>query len=203
MIRVSFTKFLDFIAQTGEPKAETAISAWRQSNTPYDPKRDYHKRMRTALIEALRNGQSPNWEEFIELQNEKKRKNFSDTITKFEEWKETYSSIHWFEPPRATWSSTEFQITVNPELGLSLDGNRVVVKLYLNRVRISSLKAQTGGLIMEQALRPLVENSTSFAVYDIKAERFHLFDGASEHLRYNLIGESANMSAIIGAVRAA
>ncbi len=35
----SFTKFLDFTTQNGVPKA---ISAWRQSNTPYDPATDYH-----------------------------------------------------------------------------------------------------------------------------------------------------------------
>ena len=202
MPRVSLTKFLDFIAQTGEPKAGTAISAWTQSNSIYDPKRDYHKRVREALIAAQKSDVAPNWEKFLEEQNAKKQKNFRQTIVSFEEWRTTYDQVSWFAPPRANWNAAEFHITVNPELGLRLDGKNYAIKLYLNRTKLSKLKAQTGCLLMSEALADL-EPSTSFAIFDVKGETFHEFQGASEKLRLNLLGEAAHMSAIIAAIRAA
>lgn len=71
MIRVSFTKFLDFIAQTGEPKATTALQAWRQGNTPYDPRFDYHKRIRSQIIDREKTDIEPNWK--ISLRNKTRR----------------------------------------------------------------------------------------------------------------------------------
>ena len=83
-----------------------------------------------------------------------------------------------------------------------MDGQRFAIKLYLNRNKLSALKAQMAGLLMEDALSDSFENCR-FAVFDIKAGQFHVYHGASEKLRYLLIGEAAHMSAIIGAVRAA
>jgi hypothetical protein len=200
MTRVSFTKFLDFSASNGEPKAEAALSAWRQSNTPYDPVRDYHKRMREALKTTERSGLNPDWPAFISGQAPKKQANFSDTVEKYSAWRDGYEAVTWFEPPRANWSSTEFHVVVNPELGLVLDGQRHAIKIFLNRKPLSRLKAQVGGLMMHQALAQAAPGC-HFSIFDVKAETFHTFNGATEKLQYLLIGEAAHMSAIISAVR--
>lgn len=200
MIRVSFTKFLDFVAQTGEPKATTALQAWRQSNTPYDPTRDYHKRVRELIVDFSKTKIEPNWEAFVDAQNPKKQKNFSETIERFRTWRKAYKSIAWFDPPRSEWKTEEFFVAVNPELGLELDGQRHAIKLFLNNNPLSKLKAQSGGLIMHSCLHQ-VARDTKFSVLDIKAGKFHTFGKATEKLEYLLVGERAHLSAMLSAIR--
>ncbi|MEP2889954.1 hypothetical protein [Tateyamaria sp.] len=200
MIRVSFTKFLDFVAQNGEPKATTALSAWRQSNTPYDPATDYHRRVRQTIINYEKTQNVPDWDAFIEAQNPKKQKNFKDTAERYVKWRKKTNEIQWFDPPKADWSSSEFQISVNPELGLVLDGQKTAIKLFLNRNKLSKLKAQMAGLLMQQALGTNNEG-TKFAIFDVKADSLHVYSGASEKLSYLLVGEAAHLSAMLSAIR--
>jgi len=200
MIQVSFTKFLDFVAQTGEPKATTALQAWRQSNTPYDPAKDYHKRVRSLLVKSEQTGETPDWDAFIASQNPKKQKNFNETIELYTKWRSKQSNATWFQPPRGDWKSSEFQITVNPEIGLDIEGQKYAIKLFLNRNKLSRLKAQMGGLLMHEALSQANPN-VSFSIFDVKVEKMHIFATASEKLEYLLIGETAHLSAMLSAIR--
>ena len=201
MVRISFTKFLEFTASTGETKGETALSAYRQSNTPYDPIRDFHKRVRQAIVVAERQGSIPDWEPFISAQSSRKQANFEDTLQKHQNWRGGFEQIEWFEPPKSNWNGTEFYVTVNPELGLILDGAPFAIKLFFNRKRLSAQRAMAGGLMMQQALSSAAPEGCRYAILDIKAEQFHTFEGASEAFQYALIGEEAHLSAIINAVR--
>lgn len=200
MIRVSFTKFLDFVAQTGEPKATTALQAWRQSNTPYDPTRDYHKRVRELIVDFSKTATEPDWEGFVAAQNPKKQKNFKETIERFRSWRKSHKIALWFDPPRGEWKTDEFFVPVNPELGLELDGQRHAIKLFLNNTPLSKLKAQSGGLIMHSCLHHEAAN-VKFSIFDIKAGKFHTFGRATEKLEYLLIGERAHLSAMLSAIR--
>ncbi|MBO9400223.1 hypothetical protein [Shimia sp. R9_3] len=166
MIRVSFTKFLDFVAQTGEPKATTALQAWRQSNIPYDPKRDYHRRIRQLLVNYEKTGQEPDWEAFVDSQNPKKQKNFQETIDCYTKWRSKNEVVSWFDPPKEDWSRDEFKLHINPEMGLEIDGERHAIKLFLNNNKLSRLKAQMASLIMHQALSDK-SPETRFSIFDI------------------------------------
>lgn len=201
MIRVSFTKFLDFTAQSGVPKATTAISAWTQSNTPYDPATDYHRRVRQALVNFERTSSAPDWDAFVSEQHPKKQKNFKDTVERYLKWRGKYKELSWFNPPAADWSSTEFSVKVNPEIGLKLDGRKTAIKLFINRNKLSKLKAQIAGRMMYEALE-VRSPDTDFAILDIKADKLHILTNDTEKLRYLLIGEAAHLSAMIAAIRA-
>ncbi|KIT14246.1 hypothetical protein [Jannaschia aquimarina] len=200
MISVSFTKFLDFIAQSGEPKATTALQAWRQGNTPYDAKTDYHKRVREKLRNYERSGVAPDWEEFINAQNEKKQKNFRETIDCYLKWRSKQGTVSWIDPPTASIDTTEFRVSINPEMGLVIDGDRYAIKLFLRKAKLSKLKAQVAGLMMRNALAEY-NPDMKFAVFDVKAGTFHTFPGSSDKLKYLLRGELAHMSAMLEAIR--
>ena len=200
MIRVSFTKFLDFVAQKGEPKATTALSAWRQHNTPYDPRYDYHKRVRDLLINYEKTQNEPDWDDFVSTQNAKKQSNYEDTIKCYRSWRKSYSDFTWFTPPKAKWSTSEFEVSVNPELGLILDGKRIAIKLFINRNKLSPLKANMAGLLMHQALFPTAPN-INYGVLDVKQKKLHVFSSATEKLEFLLVGESAHLSAMLEAIR--
>lgn len=195
MINVSFTKFLDFVAQTGEPKATSAEQAWRQSNTPYDPAKDYHKRMREALIEQERAGQEIDWEIFISAQNPKKQANFQDTVAKYSEWRDKFGSAIWFDPPRSTWAAGEFSVNINPELGLQTQKAKHVIKLYINKTGLSKLKAQVAGLIMLDQFG--ASQGINYSVLDVKASKLFVMGKPTDKLRLLLLGEIAHLNAML------
>lgn len=89
---------------------------------------------------------------------------------------------------------------MNPELGLELDGQRHVVKLFLNKNKLSKLKAQMAGLLMHESLSG-DSTASKFSIFDVKSNNFHTFDGASEKLNYLLVGEAAHLSAMLNAIR--
>lgn len=200
MLRVSFTKFLDYLASSGEPKARSAVTAWRQSNQEYDPKRDYHKRVREFLINWEKQGSEPDIEEFIDNQNQKKKKNYKDTIDKYKLWKAD-KSIEWFKPPRKDWKHSNFSVTLNPELGLKIDGVQHVIKIYLNKNKLSQLKIGAATSLMQKNLSDKVGVGTKFAIFDVKAGEFHVHNQTTEEMRLLLIGEAAHFAAILEDIR--
>ena len=200
MKQVRFTKFLEFTAQTGGSKAASALSIFHQKKSTRDDRHNYYTKIRTAIVLAEKNGIQPDWESFIQEQNEDLQSNFHEIITKFYDWKNSYASVDWFDPPSDVWKSSEFGVNINPELGLKLNGVKYAIKLYLNNTKLSSLKAQAGGLLMQKVFEASNPN-TRFAIFDIKAGELHVFQGVTERLNFLLIGEAAHMFAIMMAAK--
>jgi len=197
---VGFTKFLDFTAQTGSAKAASALAAFYQSGNMQTSRTHYYENLREALIAAERSGKYTDWEQFIASQKEDAQEFIRDALIKFYKWKSNYTSAAWYEPPKQIWALQEFDVNINPEIGLILDGEIYAIKLYLNNKKLSNLKAQAGGLIMQNMFSEIYP-ATKFAILDVKSETFHVFNGASERLDYLLIGEAAHMSAILSAAK--
>jgi len=199
MISISLTKFLDFTAQTGEPKVTSAFNAHKQSNQPYDPAKDYHRRVRTELVRFEKTGEEIDWAAFIAGQNPKKQKNYEASIDAYFSWRAKLNQPKWVEPQRATWTAPSFVVRVNPELGLEIEGIKYNVKIYLNKAKLSRLKSKVGCLLMAQAFG---EDSTRrHAILDVRAGQFHIHSKPTEKLNYLLLGEAAHMSAILDAIK--
>jgi hypothetical protein len=197
---VGFTKFLDFTAQTGSAKAASALTAFYQSGNMQNSRTLYYENLREALITAERSGKYTDWEQFVGEQKDDAQELTRDALIKYYKWKSNYTSAAWYEPPKQIWALPEFDVNINPEIGLILDGEVYAIKLYLNNKKLSNLKAQAGGLIMQNMFGDMYPD-TKFAILDVKAEQFHVFYGASDRLEYLLIGEAAHMSAILSAAK--
>ena len=200
MKHVGFTKFLEFTAQTGSAKAASALAAYNHDTSTITPRTHYYENLREALVKAEKTGGYYDWEAFITDQREEAQHLTRDALIKYYKWKSNYASAAWYDPPKQVWALPEFDVNINPEIGLILDGEVYAIKLYLSNKKISNLKAQAGGLIMEKMFRDRCPD-TKFAILDVKAEKFHVFHGASERLDYLLIGETAHMSAIMSAAK--
>ncbi|WP_406645778.1 hypothetical protein QEZ52_17585 [Aliisedimentitalea scapharcae] len=114
--------------------------------------------------------------------------------------KKNQNALNWFDPPKGEWSTAEFQLSVNPEMGLIIDGQKHAIKMFINKNKLSRLKAQMGGLLMSKALSIKAPN-TKFSIFDIKQKQLHTFAAPSEKLEYLLIGEAAHLSAMLSAIR--
>lgn len=148
--RVSMTEFAKAILQTGSGKNSSYRAIKAQG--PYDVKTDYYKRIRESMISVASGRMSfSNLYDLIDAVPKKKKKGYEETIDALNSW---YSSFggEFFSPHRTVLQSDYFDVSVNPEIGIKLDGKVYVVKMYFKKPAISCDVMNCMGNAMKMAL---------------------------------------------------
>lgn len=129
-ISVSLTSFMDFIYKTGTPKL-TVVRNYK--NSEYSPAFDFYKQLREAIIEFHANSSYSSKEYFdkflLTVSDNKKISNYNQVIKGYKKFLGR-KKIDWFEPPKAVFSYRTLSVNVNPELGLVIDNQPYLIKLY-------------------------------------------------------------------------
>jgi hypothetical protein len=83
-------------------------------------------------------------------------------------------SLTWSEPPRGVWGprGSEFDVTVNPELGLNIDGSTHALKLYFKADPLSKNRINIITHLMHKVFAP-TNPETQFSVLDIRRRRLY------------------------------
>lgn len=76
--------------------------------------------------------------------------------------------IEWFDPPKNLYGHAGIDVAINPELGLVIDGQRYVIKLYLKDEPLIKLRIDLATVLMEIALRDLCEENDVIALLDVR-----------------------------------
>lgn len=84
--------------------------------------------------------------------------------------------MEWFTPPRSVYSSYGFDIIVNPEIGLAINGERHIIKMYLKSESLSRFKVEVITTLMEFQLRQFVHPADYFAVLDVRESKLFVAD---------------------------
>ena len=122
---VSLTVFVDFVSKSGTPKA-TVVRQWKNKDD-YSIATDYYKRIRDAIIEFHRTG--------TQISNlaagaaTHKRANYHAVAKGHKKWVGKKNLV-WLEPPSGVWVQDDLEVSVNPELGLEVEGVPHLIKLY-------------------------------------------------------------------------
>jgi hypothetical protein len=194
-ISVSLTDFVDFAISSGTPKLTKVREVMRRPE--YQPAFDYWKLLRDRIVQLHSNGtfDVAKLESFAKTVGDiKKRGRYQKCVRGYKKFvgKKT---TRWFDPPHAKWRPGELTVRVNPELGLSIGGQRYVVKLYFKAEPLSKRRVEIINLLLWETLH---SHSTSarFAVLD--TDRGKLFDlvEPDRGLLPLLLGEAANFCTI-------
>lgn len=196
---VSLTDFVDFVAKSGRPK-QTIVKQIKR-RTEYDPKEDFWRRLRVAIIEFHRTGQTDK----TKLDEVLKGLTHQPKITSYPMVLRGYKSFlgrkafTWFSPPRDAWTSGGLTVNVNPELGLDINGERHLVKLYFKRDKMAKNKADLILHLMKKAL-PKQPKGTKFALLDVRENKLFSHAAPSSDLNPLLEGEAVNFTTIWNAL---
>lgn len=131
MPEIGLTAFVDFISKNGISKVKVVEEARRNDNQPYDPRKDFYRRLRESTI-AFSRGQmtKEDYERLPDLlPDRKKKKNFPDAIRSYLEWWDEDGG-GFFHPPRGHFKSNDLSVTVNPEIGLMKGKTRIAIKCW-------------------------------------------------------------------------
>lgn len=167
MPNLSLTDLVDVVSKAGTPKA-TKVSETK-NRRPYQPATDFYKPFRDGLINLHQAGNDKTALGDLQksLTDPKKITNYPDAIDGYRKWWGK-KNLTWFEPPRNLYGHAGIDVAINPELGLVVNGNRHVIKLYLKADPLTKLRVDLITVLMEVALRPKCQADDPLALLDVR-----------------------------------
>ncbi len=147
MTYLSLRDFLDVATKTGKPRVTKIRQIKHQG--PYAPATDFYRPLRQRIAEIHKAGK-PRAALGALLQgiaDKRKFANYPAAINGYGTWWGA-QQFKWFDPPKGKYSKYGFEVSVNPELGLDINGSRHVIKLYLNKDPLSVQRSELISALM-------------------------------------------------------
>jgi len=170
MPQISLTDFVDIVSRSGRPKA-TKISDVK-NRPPYQPAFDFYKPLREHIISLHESGsgRSALGQVMARVTDPKKISAYPEILAGYRKWWGRKSLV-WFSPPSGVFSDHGINVAVNPELGLEMNGNRHLIKLYFKAEPLSRNRTDIIAHLMAITLGGSSPAGTSMSVLDIRNSR--------------------------------
>lgn len=189
--QVSLTTFVDFVSKAGTPKA-TVVRRWKESGD-YEIVTDFYKRVREAIVEYHKNGTAI--DATFPGCDEKKLPHFDNVLAGHKKWVHR-KALKWFAPPTEVWQCGRLGVSINPELGLSVDGIPHLIKLYFKGDTLARSRVNIITQLMTSALAGVAPKHCVMAVLDIRNARLFSGQGNDSRLEAQLKAEAAYWNAL-------
>lgn len=177
MPRITLTDFIEVVTKSGSPKA---TKVGQLKNRPdYAPATDFYKLLRDGLVALHKSsGSRADLSSLAKgLTDAKKMANYPPMVAGYKKWWGR-KVLEWFEPSGETYTQFGIDVAINPELGLTINGQRHVVKLYFKADALTKTKADLIVTLMAHVLEPSEPDGTQFSVLDVRNSK--LFTYASK-----------------------
>lgn len=190
---ISLTSFLDFVAIAG-PRRVAAVRACKQaSNQPYDPRKDFYKRLREKIV-AFERGQIGE-AAFLNVESwgvaEKKTTNLQDAANHYLAWRQTMHGT-WIEPRHGSRTFGELRVRINPEVGFRIDDRDVALKLHFKRDQLAASRVP----IIQGLMLGITLPQQASAILDVRREHMTLSTAVDPDIEILLSAEAAAFMAI-------
>lgn len=172
MPTISLTSFVDFVSAAGPSKLTVVRRTKKQMEDSYGPEKDFYKRIREAIIEMHRTGDTLARVTGIlpSLTDKKKIDNYPQLIEGYKKWRGR-KGAEWFEPTHAQWHGGGLAVRVNPELGLTIDGTPHLVKLYFKADKLAKRRIDLITHLMAVACTDPAPGGCIMGVLDVRRSK--------------------------------
>lgn len=167
MHKISLTDFVDIVSKSGTPKATKVANVKHRPD--YVPASDFYKPLRDRIADTHRNNlTAKNIEKLLHsLADGKKMKNYPDLVNGYSSWWGK-KSIEWFEPVSDNFVLHDIAVSINPELGLVINGQPHLIKLYFKSDPLTKNRIDIVTHLMEVCLRKHCQDGVVMAVLDVR-----------------------------------
>ncbi|MHA7964403.1 hypothetical protein ACX93W_09660 [Paenibacillus sp. CAU 1782] len=127
-VSISLTQFIDFTLKQGPSK----VNAVRKIKTQgvYHPAFDYWRELRGAIKKIHEENKDLSYlDQLLNNVHHRKTNQYTEAIKQYKRFVRN-KEIEWFDPGKAFWSSGELAVRATPELGLIINGQPHLIKLY-------------------------------------------------------------------------
>lgn len=190
MLEISLTEFVDFVIKSGTPKLTQVRTIKRQHQAGYDPSHDYYRKLRDGVVDFHQRGLEKKALDALcqDIPDKNKRNTYPLLVAAYKKFLGR-KRIDWFEPARGDWTHGSLRVRINPELGLSMDGEDHLVKLYFKDLKLTKDRIAIVSHMMLKALGASAEGM-NVALLDVRNSRLHVFDCLDPALAPLLEGEA-------------
>ena len=175
MVSISQTDYIDFISKSGTSKLTKVLNLIGRQD--YHPSFDFYKKLRDTIIDNLKSGKKKH--ELLDFVNEEitDRKKLNRYITLVEGLSRFLGrkKTLWFDPPTTIWSHKDLRIKMNPELGLDLNGEKFIIKLYFKDTSLQRKDIKVLLWMMNQSLSKGIFTGYKCALLDVEKGKFFSF----------------------------
>jgi len=195
MPHLSLTDFVDVVSASGTPKA-TKIRQVKTRPT-YSPAIDFWKPLREAIMETHTRGLPKGNLDLVlaGLTDRKKLTAYPPAIAGYKKWWGR-SALQWFAPPSALYTAYGVDVSVNPELGLRVNGVPHIIKLYFKETTLTKNRVDIITYLMTAQLTQGVPGGCAMAVLDVRRGHLIVPAGAPPDLSAVLDAELAYVAAL-------
>lgn len=168
MPHVSMSKFVDFLQTTGPARVTEALS---HAAPPFD----LYAEWKVGALSLLAQGKALGTAEevFPGLADVKKQRLYAPLLKGLKKFLRSSAGV-WFAPPVVDYPLAHgVAVRVNPELGLTISGVPLVVKLHLRTSKLTRERTQLLVALMTQALEGVAPKNAGFAVLDVARGVIH------------------------------
>ena len=196
---ISLTDFVDFIAKTGNPKlTQVKTVKWRK---PYSPGTDFWRPLRLAVVDYHEDNGTKKAEldQVLDNINPKQAKCYSLALKGYQKFLGR-KKITWDGTHTKQWNGDLMSVRVNPELGVTINGKRHIMKLYFKAEPLTKAKADLILLLMAESLGSTVAQDTEFALLDVQKGKLYSSASPSKGLLPLLEGEANSFATMWNAI---
>jgi len=163
-VSVGLTQFIDFTIKGSAAKTNMVRKIKYQHK--YHPSFDYWKQLRDAIIAFHEQNLGFDYfEKLVQNVDDRKKSNYIAMIKQYQKFLKN-KDISWFHPGKATWVSNELLVRSTPELGLIINDEPHLIKLYfkgnrekIDRRNISTTLTLLNTSIYEESHAPYISRS--------------------------------------------
>jgi len=193
-MRVSLSRFMDFmLAATPAQRLAAVRDAMQDRSSAYDVRKDFYGPLRKAIIAVHRDGSS--WKDVDNTVNDadhRRREHYDACLRGYRQWLGR-TKVEWIGSKSVMWRSGELEVSVNPELAISMRNSTVVIKLYFKEAPIGKTRATTVLHLLSWAYGARFD---SVAVLDVRRSRLITPSRRQADVSVPLAGEAAAFTAM-------
>ncbi|MFT3736662.1 MAG: hypothetical protein QM776_16870 [Rhodocyclaceae bacterium] len=195
MPQISLTDLVDIVSRSGTPKATKVAEI--KSRPAYTPAFDFYKPLREEIVAIHRDGRDKQALAtfYSGITDQKKRSNYPPAIQGYRKWWGK-KNLQWVEPTKSLYSNQGIDVSINPELGLKIDGVPHCVKLYFKGDALSKLRIELVTVLMEIALRPHCKHNEVMAVLDVRNSKLFTLTTATGPIKAVIDAELAYVATL-------
>lgn len=196
MIRISLTEFVDFVIRAGGPKLTVVRKVKCRHDEGYHPQFDFYKSLREGIAAHHRQGKPISALDSLAtgLTDKKKETAYPSIIQGYKKFLGK-KSTKWIEPPKKYWEHGDLIVTVNPEVGIDINGNPHLIKMYWKRPKLKKLEVASILHLLQLTLTNK-KNPSTIGLLDVRRGKLitpNEFDPGMTHL---LQGEAESFATI-------
>jgi hypothetical protein len=187
-INISFTDFVDFSLTNGTQRLSKVKEIKRRGD--YHPATDYWKDFRDAVVTMHRENKDIRYLYNVaeSQKQESKKMNYKRHIENYHKFLGR-KEIVWFHPPKSKWNYEDLVVTINPELGLYINGKPHIIKMFLKDGEVSKRKAEALFFVMKSEFEEDFPETT-FGLLELKKSKLHVPTKEPENISVLLRAEA-------------